>query len=268
VIVKHDAPQYNTYNEYNQHYSYTDNSIHADTAIVDSFNQDNDGVDNKGGVISHSNVANGDQTDVGNSAETTTLTDSLNTDAHHDTAIVDSGNDSSDHSATVANSHNDSSSHTTADVNGSFNADQSVHVGAVDDGATALHAVDARSDRPPRRRLRAPPPPAPAAAPPPFPRRGGAVPDPERTPWSCPPRQGRRPGAGLDRPLRPARPGRRLRQARARLLDDQVRVLVVGEFKQGKSMLVNSLVSAPVCPVFDDIATAVSTVVRYARSRR
>jgi hypothetical protein len=143
VIVKHDAPQYNTYNEYNQHYSYTDNSIHADTAIVDSFNQDNDGVDNKGGVISHSNVANGDQTDVGNSAETTTLTDSLNTDAHHDTAIVDSGNDSSDHSATVANSHNDSSSHTTADVNGSFNADQSVHVGAVDDGATALHAVDA-----------------------------------------------------------------------------------------------------------------------------
>src|SRR4051795_2273889 len=80
VIVKHDAPQYNTYNEYNQHYSYTDNSIHADTAIVDSFNQDNDGVDNKGGVISHSNVANGDQTDVGNSEETTTLTDSLNTD--------------------------------------------------------------------------------------------------------------------------------------------------------------------------------------------
>src|SRR4051794_8436602 len=143
VIVKHDAPQYNTYNEYNQHYSYADNSIHADTAIVDSFNQDNDGVDNKGGVIKDSNVANGDQTDVGNSAETTTLTDSLNTDAHHDTAIVDSGNDSSDHSATVANSHNDSSSHTTADVNGSFNADQSVHVGAVDDGATALHAVDA-----------------------------------------------------------------------------------------------------------------------------
>jgi hypothetical protein len=56
----------------------------------------------------------------------------------------------------------------------------------------------------------------------------------------------------------------RLRQARARLLDDKVRVLVVGEFKQGKSLLVNSLVSAPVCPVFDDIATAVSTVVRYA----
>ncbi|WP_285743896.1 dynamin family protein [Lentzea sp. NBRC 105346] len=56
----------------------------------------------------------------------------------------------------------------------------------------------------------------------------------------------------------------RLRQARARLADDHVRLLVVGEFKQGKSMLVNGLLGAPVCPVFDDIATAVPTVVRYA----
>ncbi|MCY7341977.1 MAG: dynamin family protein [Pseudonocardia sp.] len=56
----------------------------------------------------------------------------------------------------------------------------------------------------------------------------------------------------------------RLRQARARLLNDHVRVLVVGEFKQGKSLLVNALVSAPVCPVYDDISTAVSTVVSYA----
>jgi hypothetical protein len=56
----------------------------------------------------------------------------------------------------------------------------------------------------------------------------------------------------------------RLRQARERLLVDDVRVLVVGEFKQGKSMLVNGIVSAPVCPVRDDIATAVPTEVRYA----
>ena len=56
----------------------------------------------------------------------------------------------------------------------------------------------------------------------------------------------------------------RLRQARARLLDEKVRVLVVGEFKQGKSLLVNSLVSAPICAVYDDVATAVSTVVRHA----
>jgi hypothetical protein len=56
----------------------------------------------------------------------------------------------------------------------------------------------------------------------------------------------------------------RLRHARARLLSDRIRVLVVGEFKQGKSLLVNALVSAPVCPVFDDVATTVSTVVGHA----
>jgi dynamin family protein len=56
----------------------------------------------------------------------------------------------------------------------------------------------------------------------------------------------------------------RLRQTRARLLDERIRILVVGEFKQGKSMLVNALVSAPVCPVYDDVATAVPTVVHHA----
>lgn len=60
--------------------------------------------------------------------------------------------------------------------------------------------------------------------------------------------------------------GRRLHQTRARLADPNVRVLVVGEFKQGKSQLVNALVNAPVCPVDDDIATAVPTVVRYAEA--
>jgi hypothetical protein len=58
--------------------------------------------------------------------------------------------------------------------------------------------------------------------------------------------------------------GARLTQTRKRLVDPNVRVLVVGEFKQGKSQLVNALVNAPVCPVDDDIATAVPTVVRYA----
>ena len=45
---------------------------------------------------------------------------------------------------------------------------------------------------------------------------------------------------------------RRLLQARARSADPRVRVLVVGEPKQGKSSLVNGLVGAPVCPVADD----------------
>lgn len=49
----------------------------------------------------------------------------------------------------------------------------------------------------------------------------------------------------------------------ARLKDPSIRVIVVGEFKQGKSKLINALVNAPACPVDDDIATSVPTVVRY-----
>jgi hypothetical protein len=60
--------------------------------------------------------------------------------------------------------------------------------------------------------------------------------------------------------------GARLLQTRKRLADPNVRVLVVGEFKQGKSQLVNALVNAPVCPVDDDIATAVPTVVKHAET--
>jgi hypothetical protein len=60
--------------------------------------------------------------------------------------------------------------------------------------------------------------------------------------------------------------GGRLLQTRKRLADPDVRVLIVGEFKQGKSQLVNALVNAPVCPVDDDIATAVPTVVKYAET--
>ncbi len=58
----------------------------------------------------------------------------------------------------------------------------------------------------------------------------------------------------------------RLAHTRRRVLDPTVRVLVVGEFKQGKSQLVNALVDAPVCPVDDDIATAVPTEVHYAKT--
>jgi hypothetical protein len=55
----------------------------------------------------------------------------------------------------------------------------------------------------------------------------------------------------------------RLEQTRQRLLDPSTRVIVVGEFKQGKSQLINALVNAPVCPVDTDIATSVPTVVRH-----
>lgn len=56
----------------------------------------------------------------------------------------------------------------------------------------------------------------------------------------------------------------RLEQTTTRLLDPSVRVIVVGEFKQGKSKLINALVNAPVCPVDDDVATSVPTSVGYA----
>ncbi|MGX1159682.1 replication fork clamp-binding protein CrfC [Arthrobacter sp. SLBN-100] len=56
---------------------------------------------------------------------------------------------------------------------------------------------------------------------------------------------------------------KRLDQTLRRLKDPSIRVIVVGEFKQGKSKLINALVNAPVCPVDDDIATSVPTVVRY-----
>jgi hypothetical protein len=60
--------------------------------------------------------------------------------------------------------------------------------------------------------------------------------------------------------------GNRLRLTRNKLADPAVRVLIVGEFKQGKSQLLNALVNAPVCPVDDDIATSLPTVVKHAPS--
>jgi gas vesicle protein len=56
----------------------------------------------------------------------------------------------------------------------------------------------------------------------------------------------------------------RLGVARARLVDPLFHVLVVGEFKQGKSSLINALLGIDVCPVDDDIATAVPTKIAYA----
>lgn len=57
----------------------------------------------------------------------------------------------------------------------------------------------------------------------------------------------------------------RLSTVRGRLADPGINVVVVGEFKQGKSSLVNALVGVSVCPVDDDVATAVPTYVRYGR---
>lgn len=57
--------------------------------------------------------------------------------------------------------------------------------------------------------------------------------------------------------------GHRLSLLRRRLADPGIHVVVTGEFKQGKSSLVNALVGAPCCPVDDDLATAVATYLRH-----
>lgn len=55
----------------------------------------------------------------------------------------------------------------------------------------------------------------------------------------------------------------RLDEARTLVNDTAVQVVVVGQFKQGKSALVNALIDAPVCPVDDVVATAVPTSVSW-----
>jgi hypothetical protein len=57
----------------------------------------------------------------------------------------------------------------------------------------------------------------------------------------------------------------RLAAAKLRLADPAVHVVVAGEFKQGKSSLVNALLGANACPVDDDVATAVPTYVRHGQ---
>ena len=51
--------------------------------------------------------------------------------------------------------------------------------------------------------------------------------------------------------------------AAARLKRPSTVVCVVGEFKQGKSTLINALLGQHVCPVDDDLATSAITLVRY-----
>jgi Dynamin family len=55
-----------------------------------------------------------------------------------------------------------------------------------------------------------------------------------------------------------------LSHRRTQLLHPQLRVLVVGAAKQGKSQLINALINAPVCAVDQNGGTTVPTVVRHA----
>lgn len=55
----------------------------------------------------------------------------------------------------------------------------------------------------------------------------------------------------------------RAQAAAARLRRPSTVVCVVGEFKQGKSSLINALLGSTVCPVDDDLATSAITLVRF-----
>jgi hypothetical protein len=55
----------------------------------------------------------------------------------------------------------------------------------------------------------------------------------------------------------------RLERTAGRLRAEDVAVAVVGEFKQGKSTLINALLRTDVCPVDADVVTAVPTVLRF-----
>lgn len=59
----------------------------------------------------------------------------------------------------------------------------------------------------------------------------------------------------------------RLGGARSQLDRPHTIVCVVGQFKEGKSSLVNGLLGEAVCPVDDDLATAVITLVRHGEQR-
>lgn len=56
----------------------------------------------------------------------------------------------------------------------------------------------------------------------------------------------------------------RLAAAKERICDPQIRVVIAGQLKQGKSQLLNSLLNVPVARVGDDETTALVTVVSYA----
>ncbi|QIV85259.1 Isoniazid-inducible protein iniA [Mycolicibacterium frederiksbergense] len=58
----------------------------------------------------------------------------------------------------------------------------------------------------------------------------------------------------------------RLRIAKERITDPQIRVVIAGQLKQGKSQLLNSLLNIPVARVGDDESTVLATVVYYAET--
>lgn len=59
-----------------------------------------------------------------------------------------------------------------------------------------------------------------------------------------------------------------LHQTRERLASEQIQVVFCGQFKVGKSTMINALLQRAVCPVDADVVTAVPTIVKYAAQPR
>jgi GTPase SAR1 family protein len=57
---------------------------------------------------------------------------------------------------------------------------------------------------------------------------------------------------------------RHLHETRERLASEQIQVVFCGQFKVGKSTMINALLQRAVCPVDADVVTAVPTIVKYA----
>ena len=134
---------YNTYNDYDLTYTddsntiiddrdttitgdnvhYEDNSTTEHTIVEDSFNEDNDGVDNKGGTIDDSIVAGDDVENSGNQDNDTEVTDSYNED--NDTVTVDDSynedNDQDNDTLVADGSFNEDNDETTVEINDTEN---------------------------------------------------------------------------------------------------------------------------------------------------
>ena len=122
-VHHHTTTHHTTTTQNHYEFTYVDNSVHAEegaTVIQDSFNQDNDGVDNKGGTIDDSVVAGGDANGSGNSTEVVVIEDSF--DEEHATTVTDSGNTTTE--VVVTDSMNDEST----EIDDSFTSESSTTV--------------------------------------------------------------------------------------------------------------------------------------------
>ena len=138
--VQHVTQEYQQYSTFND-YHLTDRSVHTgdnSTVVQDSFNQDNDGVDNKGGVIDDSVVAGGDADGSGNETDVTVVDDSYN-DA---TTVTDSLNSSTSEDHTDVG--NDRSTH----VEDSFDTDRSTTIDDSFSGSTVNDSYSTHASGP------------------------------------------------------------------------------------------------------------------------